>query len=183
MAFTGIILAGGKSSRMGQDKGLLEFQGKRLVEYSIELLKPLCSELLISVNQAGYKQFGIERIADQYKNCGPVGGLHAALNASSNEWNLVISCDTPFLNRELFDLLLKNQQDQMAVIPSHSTGIEPLAALYHRNMALFFEQKIKEQDLKLHCILKNEKVKMVDVSGLLVKYPKLFSNLNSPEDL
>lgn len=183
MGLTGIILAGGKSSRMGQDKAFLDFQGKKLIEYSIDLLKPLCSQLLISVNQPGYEQFGIELIVDQYKNCGPIGGFHAALNASGDDWNLVVSCDTPFLNPELFEMLLEKREDWQAVIPFHENGMEPLAALYHRDMAEYFEQSIQKGDYKLHRILKQANVKLVDVSDLLNKYPNLFSNLNSPGDL
>ncbi|HKJ42647.1 MAG TPA: molybdenum cofactor guanylyltransferase [Sunxiuqinia sp.] len=182
-SLTGIILAGGKSSRMGQDKALLNFQGKRLIEYAIDQLKPLCSELLISVNQPGYEQIGLELIPDQYKNCGPVGGLHAALSASKTNWNLVVSCDTPFLNQQLFKLLLENREGVQAVIPKRDKGLEPLAALYHRNMSVFFEQKLKAGDYKLHRILKEADVKFLDVLELIAQFPKLFLNLNSPGDL
>lgn len=180
---SGIILAGGKSSRMGQDKGLLRFQGKRLIEYTIDLLRPLCSQLLISTNQTGYEQFGFELVADQYPDCGPVGGLHAALNASENDWNIVLSCDTPFLNQELLKLLLKNNDGYLAVIPKHRKGMEPLAALYHRNLAGFFEQQILRGNFKLQKIIHGQNVNVFDVSILLQKHPNLFHNLNLPDDL
>ena len=180
---TGIILAGGKSSRMGQDKGLMEYQGQKLIEYSIDVLRPVCDELLISANQPGYEGFGIPVVADHYEDCGPVGGLHASLRASKHEWNLVVGCDTPFLNKKLLYLLLSNKEGYKAVIPNHSKGMEPLAALYHRDMAAFFEQKIATGDLKLHRIVLEQKVKLLDVSDLLTEFPRLFENFNSPEDL
>lgn len=179
----GIILAGGKSSRMEQDKALINFHGKPLIGYVIDLLRPLCQHLLISVNQPGYEQFGIELVADQYPGCGPVSGLHAALNASVNDWNLVVSCDAPFLKQELFHLLLEQREGFLAVIPEHDHVQEPLAALYHRSLCGFFEQKILQGDFKLQEILKEQKVNFPDVSGVLEKYPGLFVNLNSPADL
>ena len=91
MAFTGIVLAGGKSSRMGQDKALLDYQGKRLIDYAIELLTPVCSEILISTNQPGYENLGFQLIVDQYPDCGYIGGLHAALANAANNWDVVIS--------------------------------------------------------------------------------------------
>ena len=179
----GIILAGGKSSRMGQDKALLDFQGKRLIDYAIDLLSPICSGLLISVNQPGYEQFGFEIVADHFKGCGPIGGLHAALRASKYDWNLVVSCDTPFLSQKLFDLLLQSKDGCQAVIPKHENGVEPLVALYHKNLGGFLEQKILQGDFKLQKLIREQKVNFLDVSDLLNDHPNLFNNLNSPADM
>jgi molybdopterin-guanine dinucleotide biosynthesis protein A len=79
MELSGIILAGGKSSRMGQDKGLMLFRGKQMVQYSIELLNLFTSQILISSNNQEYNQFGFPVVSDIYKECGPIGGLHAAV--------------------------------------------------------------------------------------------------------
>ena len=168
---------------MGHDKAMLTFEGKKLIEHAIDLLAPLCSQLLISANQPGYKNFGIELVADQYPDCGPAGGLHAALKVAKTDWNIVVSCDMPLLSKELFELLLKNKDGYKAVIPKHQNALEPMAALYHRSLADFFEQKILQGNFKLQKIIREQKVNFPDVSGLLQNHPNLFFNINSPDDL
>ncbi|WP_159522327.1 molybdenum cofactor guanylyltransferase [Sunxiuqinia indica] len=183
MALTGIILAGGKSSRMGQDKALIDYQGKKLIEYAIDLLRPLCSHMLISANQSGYDQFGLTVVNDVYPDCGPIGGLHAALSGSKTDWNIVVSCDTPNLNSLLFQFLLAKKEDAQAIIPKHDKGVEPMAALYNKELIGFLEEKIKHGDLKLQKVIREIPVRFVDVSSVLQKFPDLFLNLNRPEDL
>lgn len=179
----GIILAGGKSSRMGTDKGLMTFQGKRLVEYAILLLQPLCSEIIISTNQKGYEEFGFRTVSDIYRDCGPVGGLHAALSETNFDYNLVLSCDVPFVERELLQLLLSEAGDYDAVVPVHEKGIEPLVAVYRKEMASFFEKNLIEKKYKMQRIIRSSDLNLLDVSHLVATYPRLFDNLNSPDEL
>ena len=178
----GIILAGGKSSRMGTDKGLIDFWGKKLISYAIDLLSPYCAEILISTNQPGYDKIGYNLVADEYSGCGPIGGLHAALSESSYEWNLVVSCDTPYLHPSLVEEMIKEKEGYEIVIPIHEDGVEPLVALYHKSMAEFFEEKILKKEFKLQDIVKERNVNYWDVDFLLFKYPLLFQNFNSPRD-
>ncbi len=179
----GIILAGGKSSRMGADKGLIEFQGKLLVEYAIDLLKPLCAEIIISTNQSGYGQFGLKTVADVYQDCGPLGGLQASLSETKFDWNIVVSCDTPFLQPELFTELLLMKEEFDAVIPKHVDGIEPLAGIYRKSLAEMLEQKLQAGDFKMQKMLYEINTGFYDATGLIRKYPRLFHNLNRPEEL
>jgi len=179
----GIIMAGGKSSRMGADKGLMTFHGKRLIEYAIDLLQPFCSEIIISTNQSGYEEFGFRTVADVYLDCGPVGGLHAALGETHFDHNLVISCDVPFVESELIEFLLSKTGDFEAVVPLHERGIEPLVAVYRKEMASFFEIQLIEKNYKMQRIIRSCKLNFVEVDQLLAKYPRLFYNVNRPEEL
>ncbi|WP_163709039.1 molybdenum cofactor guanylyltransferase [Mangrovibacterium lignilyticum] len=179
----GIILAGGKSSRMGKDKGLIEFQGKQLIQYAIGLLHPLCTEIIISTNQAAYEEFGLKTVADVYRDCGPLGGLQAALSETEFEWNVVVSCDTPFLQAELFTSLLQMKTGFDAVIPKHAGGIEPMAGVYHKSLAESIEAKLKAKDFKTQKFLYESNTAFYDATGLIQKYPRLFYNLNRPEEL
>ena len=183
MNITGIILAGGKSSRMGTDKGLLDFEGQSLIEYAISVIRPICNEILISTNQKGYEGYGFPIITDNFTDCGPIGGLEAALKASKTDWNVVISCDTPSLKVELFQEMIAQIKDQDVLIPSHENGIEPLAGIYHKRMSSTFKQKIDAKEYKLRKIIKACKIEFFDSSPLLAQYPKLFVNLNSQDDL
>ena len=179
----GIIMSGGKSSRMGTDKGLMVFKGKQLVEYPIELLHPFCSNIIISTNQSAYKKFGLTTVPDIYRNRGPVGGLHAALNKTDFDFNIVLACDVPFVESELFKFLLKESDGFDAIVPQHSGGFEPLVAVYRKKIASQFENNLLNGNYKLLQILRSSRVKFVNVDHLLLKYPRMFDNLNSPEDL
>lgn len=182
-AIGGIILAGGKSSRMGVDKGLIEYRGKKLVDYSIDLLYSYCSDIVISTNQPGYEATGLKLVADKFKDVGPLGGLHAALSESMYEWNLVVGCDMPFLHPEIIDELLGVKGDYEVIIPSHVTGNEPLIGLYKKDLANYFQECICKNELKLQQVIKNRNVFYLDVDALLYKYPLLFHNLNNQGDM
>ena len=105
---TGIILAGGKSKRMGRDKAFLPYHGKDLIEYSISLMQSICDEVIISANDADYDKFGLRVVRDNYPHIGPIGGLEASLTYSKTRHNLVIPCDTPFLTLSVYYEILKN---------------------------------------------------------------------------
>jgi len=180
---TGIILAGGKSSRMGKDKGLIVFEGKPLVEYQIELLEPLCDQIIISANQLGYEAWGYPVIKDNYHNCGPLGGLEATLKKSPTEWSLVVSCDSPFLIPGLFRNMSEMLDNAEVIIPTHRGGLEPMIGFYKSKLATFFETKILQSDFKLQKVLKERKLALFNADHLIKKHPRLFLNLNSPCDL
>ncbi len=168
---------------MGTDKGLMEYQGKLLVQYAIDLLNPLCAEIVISTNQTEYQQFGLKTVHDVFIDCGPIGGLHAALEESHFDWNLVIACDVPFVRPELLSLLLADKDGWDAVVPLHARGIEPLVALYRKEMASFFETKLYEKQYKLQRVIRDCKLNLVDADRLVHKFPDLFRNINSVGDL
>ena len=176
---TGIILAGGKSSRMGREKGLVDFRGKPLIQYGIDLLSPYTERILISSSNPDYLSFGFEMVPDPVAGLGPVAGIAAALKSSRSVWNIVIACDLPFLQPELIDCLLDNADSYHAVIPIHNGVMEPLAGIYHQELAGQFETAITAGDLALHRILLASKAKYQDVSQLIQKYPLLFTNLNT----
>ena len=148
---TGIILAGGASSRMGKDKGLCEFKGKSLVLYAIEALVPICGTILISSNNTeDYQKFGFDVVVDKHKNIGPIGGIYSSLSRSSTQHNLVISCDTPFINIQLLEYVLANSSDHDIVVPEHGNSyIEPLAGYYSTSIISVLEYAIKVKDFKL----------------------------------
>ncbi len=184
---TGIILAGGRSSRMGKDKGLCSFRDKPLVSYAVDTLKPLCGEMMISANHfpEKYAAFGLPVVPDEIQNIGPMGGLHACLKRSKTQHNLVISCDTPFVSTNVFRLLLQHVENYQVVCPSHDTFlIEPLSAYYNTNILGDLEKAIQHKEFKMMRFLKRIRFRTVPVEkGQLVFRETLFLNLNTPEDL
>ena len=100
--WTGIILAGGLSSRMGTNKALLELNGSTVLNHMVKAIRPAVSRIVVAAgsNEALYSVWGdegLECIQDVYPGKGPLAGLHAALSASRTDWNLVSACDMPLL--------------------------------------------------------------------------------------
>jgi molybdopterin-guanine dinucleotide biosynthesis protein A len=184
---TGIILAGGKSSRMGKDKALFDFKGKKLVSYAIETLKPLCGTLIISANQSleKYETFRLPVISDEIKNVGPMGGILTCLKHSETQHNLIISCDTPFVGCELFKHLLNEIENFQVVVPSHETFlIEPLNAYYNTNIIGEMEKSIGNGNYKVMDFFKKVRFKSVEINEKLSFFNEhLFLNINTLKDM
>jgi molybdopterin-guanine dinucleotide biosynthesis protein A len=183
MLLTGIILAGGKSSRMGQEKGMINFRGKPLIQFGIDLLLRYTDRILISSSNSSYSQFGYEMVPDVLSGLGPAAGLTATLTNSETKWNIVIACDLPFLEAELINLMFEKTEGNHAVIPVHNGVMEPLAGLYTRGLGTYFEEAVAGGNYALHKILSNCKVHYFESGWLLEKYPNLFSNFNTLKEL
>jgi molybdopterin-guanine dinucleotide biosynthesis protein A len=127
------IQAGGKSSRMGQDKALLPFLGQPLIQRVMQRLSSIADEILVtSNNPVDYKFLNIPIFTDIIPDAGALGGLYTALKASTHSCVAVVGCDLPFANPDLLgfcrDILQENDYD--AVIPMGEKGVEPLHAVY-----------------------------------------------------
>lgn len=98
--YTGIILAGGKSQRMGTDKWLLLLKGKPFISHIYEAMKPIFGDNIVIVSSnPEYDKYGYKRIEDLISNKGPVGGLYTALKQSKTKFNLVLSVDVPLVQQ------------------------------------------------------------------------------------
>ncbi len=179
---TGFVLAGGKSSRMGQDKALLEFQGQSLLAHMLKLITPFCSNTFISANNLEYQSFGADLIPDVYQGKGPISGIFSALSASCSDWNLIVSVDVPLVNPELLQYLVDSRNSYDAVVPVHLHGNEPLIALYHRCVIPALQEMIEMKDFKLTNLFPHINTNYLDCNFLVEKYPQLFLNLNRQED-
>lgn len=182
---TGIILAGGASSRMRKDKGLCEFKGKPLINYAIEALVPICDTVLISSNNiVGYESFGYQVVEDEFKGIGPIGGIYSSLRKSTTKHNLIISCDTPFLNIQLLKYILINSDNYDVVVPEHGNSlIEPLAAYYSSEIIHQLESSIEMKDYKLMNLFTRVKFKSIKVDTIPGYSNNLFKNFNTPDEL
>jgi len=184
---TGIILSGGKSSRMGLEKGLVDFRGKPLISYAVEALTPVADTLLVSANNRldDYRNFGYEIVRDEVREIGPMGGLLAALKHSKTEYNLVLSCDMPFVSTELLEYLSGNMQNYDIVVAVHDEDRqEPLCGCYSRSVISILEQQIAGGNYKLRDVFRQVRFKTVVIDASLPFYhDHLFFNINRPEDL
>ena len=113
---TGIILAGGKSSRMGTDKALFVLNGSTFLDHIIRALEPLVDDILIISNDERHSTYNLKRVRDTIADAGPISGLHAGLTNSVTENNLVLSCDIPLIETSMLEVLLQNNEDDIDVI-------------------------------------------------------------------
>ena len=183
--WTGVVLAGGKSSRMGQDKALIEIGGRSLLDLALDKLDPHVQELLVIGDPAKYGHAGPFVIADEWPGKGPLGGLTTAMRYASNDRLLVIACDLPGLTPAFFERLkpLLGAHTE-AVVPRHDGLIEPLAAAYHRNAQPAFRRCVELDILKMSDALKQVRTHIVDLVPASEGWPAdLFRNVNAPGDL
>lgn len=162
MNLTGIILAGGKSSRMGTDKGMLNFEGKPFISYSIEALKPLVNDIIIVSNDSKYDIFNLNRVNDTFENAGPLAGLHSGLIHSSTEDNLVLSCDIPMINSEVMHKIVDEIDKDYDSIQVESNGKSmPLIAAYKKRCASKCLTLLNQGERRLRIAVKQFKTKTI----------------------
>jgi len=183
--WTGVVLAGGASSRMGRDKALIEVEGRTMLERGIDLLRPHVREVLVIGDPAKYATTHGTVIPDLEPGLGPLGGLVTGLKRARYVRLLVIACDLPNLNDRLM-VRLKAMLDEGhdAVVPRHADLIEPLAAAYHRRAVDAFEVCVSKRMLKMSDALSQVRTAWLDVDPGREGWPQeLFLNVNAPSDL
>ena len=178
---TGIILAGGKSSRMRREKGLILFEGKPFLQHIIDAIKPLVTEIIIVSSNPDYDQFAFKRVEDVFQDAGPIAGLHAGLSNSKTKNNLVLSCDVPMITTDLMSKLIQYQNEDYDIIQFESRGKTiPLIALYKKRCAskcIDFLSKGEKRLRKLVLSLNTKTISIKENEHFLVK------NINTVEDL
>lgn len=191
---TGIVLAGGASRRMGTNKALLRIGEKRSIEHAVASLKQRCSRVLVSANQQNtYAFLGLQTVLDRYPQKGPMAGIHAGLSASKSKWNIVAACDMPFIHPGIVHALAKEAeaadsrgQEIEAVIPVVEGRLQPLLAVYRREVRLGLEHRLEQGELRvtdwicgLRKITVDEK-RLKELTGVDPAW--LLFNMNHPED-
>ena len=184
-----VIQAGGQSSRMGVDKGLVELCGKPMIQNIIERLEPYSNEMLITTNNPEtYQHFGFKTFEDIYKYFGALAGLHTALNYAQFNSVFVIACDLPFVNISLFKYMKNLFEAKPAdiVIPRTEKGYEPFYTFYNRETCLpLVRSAIISGKRKMISWHENALVHPVYEDQLREFDPNLrsFMNVNTPEEL
>lgn len=178
---TGVILAGGKNSRMGTAKGLLVVGGKTIIERIIEVMKPIVDEIMIIANENNYDYLGYKVYSDIIKDCGPMGGIHTALSFSKTKKNLIVSCDMPFLTSDTLKFIVENSNDCEIAIPEHNGKTEPLCAVYTNFCRNIFSQFLGRYEWKLKDTLKHFNVKRICFQNGF-ESGKVFANINTKEE-
>jgi molybdenum cofactor guanylyltransferase len=183
---TGIILAGGKNLRMGQNKAFLEVQGERIIDRTRKIFGELFAEVLLVTNSPGdYLDLNLRTVTDLYREKASLGGVFTGLFHASCPHAFVAACDMPFLNRDLISHLVSLSPGYDIVIPRTEDGLEPLHAVYSRKCLPFMEDLLRRGNLKILDFFHRVKKREVPSGEILPLDPQLasFLNLNTPEDL
>ncbi|HXM93903.1 MAG TPA: molybdenum cofactor guanylyltransferase [Candidatus Dormibacteraeota bacterium] len=163
------ILAGGNSSRMGRDKGLLDFAGVPLIVKTVRLLEQLVCEVVVVGSPDRYVRLGLRVIRDREisrsdeLNLGPLVGIASALHVTETPWNLILACDLPYLSGAWIDWLLSRatQSSAQVVMPQTTHGVEPLAAVYRRECVSAIDASLAHGFRKVSDALRDLRVELI----------------------
>jgi molybdopterin-guanine dinucleotide biosynthesis protein A len=183
---TGVILAGGKSSRFGSNKAFALMEGIPLIERVLAVLKGLFPQnILITNNPCQYRHLGLPMHEDIIKGAGPLGGIYTGLTAIHTPWAFVAACDQPFLNPGLIRHMLGLMEGNDAVVPRMDWKIEPLHALFSRRCLAPVERLVKNGAYQVIGFLSEVKVKYIDADEIALFDPdfRSFVNVNRPEEI
>ncbi|HUX46954.1 MAG TPA: molybdenum cofactor guanylyltransferase [Desulfosporosinus sp.] len=182
---TGVLLAGGKSSRMKKNKALLKLEDQPLVKRSLAVLQAVFAEVLISSNNPElYARYEVPVIQDEILNRGPLEGLYQGLKAATYDKVFFVACDMPFLEAGLIRFLAKWVPEYDIVVPRLQSGPHPLHAFYHRRCLPAIKRNLEAGCLKVSDLGPSCSVRYVEETELQAfdNLSKVFCNVNTPED-
>ncbi len=175
MPATAILLAGGDSTRMGQDKAMLPINGQPMIKYVYDQLQPHFSQTLVSSNNVVLHNFlGITVVTDEVTGRGPLVGIASALKASASNVNFVMACDMPDIDIGLIKVMLRQDGDYDAIVPKVGPEqYEPLFAVYKKSALPVIEQVLQSGSNRVIDCFDRCRVKYIDLPG------RQFRNINT----
>ena len=182
---TGVILAGGGSSRMGSDKALLPYQGGRFIEAIHRRMEELFEEVIVAAGETGrYDFLPCRRVPDLIPGMGALGGIHAALRHSGSERIFVVACDMPHLKQDLIRHLCSLAEEADVVVPEGDGGLEPLHAVYRKSVLPAVEEALRGGQCRVVSFFDRVRVRRVAREEVERIDPGLsaFRNINTPEE-
>jgi len=183
---TGIILSGGKNTRMGENKAFIRVDGERIIDRTIRIFRDLFEETVLVTNDPlAYLEFDLTIVTDIIKGKGALGGIYTGLFHSSCEQAFVSPCDMPFLNSDFIRYMQERAQGYDVVVPVQPAGFQPLHAIYSRRCLPAIKQCIDEDRLKITGFYKKARVLEIppEVTASFDPVGRMFFNVNTPGDL
>ncbi|MFV0289719.1 MAG: molybdenum cofactor guanylyltransferase [Mangrovibacterium sp.] len=175
---TGVVLAGGKSSRFGSNKAFAQHHGMSFLAHAIALLQPRVKELVISGDYREYEQFGLKMLSDLTPEIGALGGLFTALSYCNTPWLLAVSCDMPLVPSEIIDELIDNA-GACKVIAFQSTHIEVFPMLISKNILPDLQQMIANKQYRMKPLFELVHATTISVPP---QWERCFANINKQEE-
>ena len=172
---------------MGADKAFVEFQGRTLLARSLELARSVSADVRIVGSRDKFALFA-PVVEDEFRHCGPLGGIHAALRASQADINLILAVDMPFLSRAFLEYLIEQARgapDAIVVVPRCDGGSQPLCAIYRREFAAAAENALRAGQNKIDLLFEMVHTRVIAQNELENAgfTSNMFRNLNTPEEL
>ena len=181
-AITGLVMAGGMSRRMGQDKTQILIAGVSLTRLAVDKLSNLCERVVISGRKDDHQDFTEIVIEDLVQGLGPMGGLYSVMMACPSDRYLVLAPDIPLVSVHLLDLLLKQECDGIVVPRGPDGSVEPLVAVYPRTALPMIREMLESGNRALHKLIERYPSCYLDYTAHQIP-ENTFLNLNSPADL
>lgn len=185
---TGIILTGGKSSRMGQEKALMRVEGAPVLRRIIDLFQKLFDEVLIVTNREGrFDGCGFREVVDLIPDCGPLGGVYTGLHYAGSSLVFAVSCDLPFIHAPAAGLIMKESGAHDIVVPDIQGRLHPLHAAYSRRCMPYLLERIRSNRLDITGFINEAQglsVKRIFAGEWVKEDPEFRSlfNMNTIED-
>ena len=191
---TGIILAGGKSKRMGLNKSFLKVGEVTMIERTTELMKSLFERVMLITNTPDeYKFLGIEMFEDIYKNVGPLAGIHSGLAHSITDKNFIISCDMPFVDEGVIEFIINYKTNKSITITKADGFVQQLCGLYSKQDLQEIVEIIDDDKFEINnsqkcgCkvlqLVQKLDAEIIDIANEYDGYEEgMFLNMNKPED-
>lgn len=183
---TGIILSGGKNSRMGTNKAFLEIGGERLIDRTTRIFKDIFKEIILVTNSPlDYLDHDGVIVADIIKGKGALGGIYTGLFFASHDHAFVSACDMPFLNKAFIEYMVRHTESYDIVVPKRADGLQPLHAVYSKQCLPAIKRVINQDKLKVTGFYKGLKTLEIpeDVMKSFDPEVKMFINVNTRGDL
>ena len=185
MQVTGVILAGGQSRRMGQDKAFLPFGKGLLIERVIEVVQQVTADVILITNTPErYQRFGLPMFSDVIAKAGSLGGIYTGLVSAKTPYSLCLACDMPFVKPTFLRFLCRMAAEADVVIPRNAEDFQPLCAVYSQVCRDPIRHKIEVGQLKITGFFDQVRVRVID-GDLLTRYDPpdvMFFNANTPEE-
>lgn len=186
---TSIVLAGGRSLRLGRSKALQAIQGKSLIQWVVDRLAMLSTEIIIVTGRGEAipcsSAVRIKTVADIYPAKGTLVGIHSGLIASSSSRAIVVGCDMPFLSVRLLEYMSQTLADSDVALPRIGEMVEPLCAVYSKNCLAPIQELLDQNELRISRLFGMVKVRYIDEDDIDSFDPEhlSFFNVNSQVDL
>ena len=183
---TGVILAGGKSTRMGENKAFIKVEGIPIIRRIHSTFKSLFREIIVVTNQKElFENLDANIFVDLLPNRGALAGLYTGLYYSSLPFCFCVACDMPFLNKDVIAYLIRRLDDADVVIPKTHDGLQPLHAIYSKSCLQPVKKTLDQGKSKILDFYPMVRLKVIEEEEFLPLDPekRSFININTPQEL
>jgi molybdopterin-guanine dinucleotide biosynthesis protein A len=192
-----VVLAGGRSRRMGTEKAILQLGSETLIETVVHRLQPLFENVIVSTADGhSFSRLDLTEVADIYPDCGSLGGLYAGLSAATSDYVFAVACDMPLVNLVLVRRMISLSEGFDVVVPrtcpeNTAEGepklvyLEPLHAVYGKSCLNHMEELLGRKELRIFDLFDKVMVRYVEADEIRAVDPDMLSffNVNTPADL